>query len=397
MLDNYVFKLRRDFSSVFVPGSCFAPQFKRKKQNRKRAFDRLGYSTVGHAVGCDCDGCIADHALAVKLSDNDSVNGYQIRSRSKHAIRSAANSIFYRTDNKSRLRFITFTFPPLPASAAVAADANPKVQEDKFLHKLFKKFLDNERKNYSLKTWLWTNERQSGERLESHEKVAREVLHYHCIFDYENPVNYYLVNLRFLRLLHRNEFNILSSHSLAVKKGSADYSRLKLAYQAIVKGDYDYFMQDTERMYFRDELGIKRFMFLCPVDFEKIRYSSMDISQLSSYISKYISKSSDKVYCRRWGSSQGLVVSEEQLQTFVKDNLSEEVVDTDTGEIQSVVSQEKMLQFFTLGDKDAKILKFEIKINDKPETLYYIPPNWTKWSHHSELRKKFMQYFCYKI
>jgi hypothetical protein len=223
------------------------------------------------------------------------------------------------------------------------------------------------------------------------------VLHYHCIFDYENVINYYLVNLRFLRLLHRNNFNILSSYSQGIKKASLHYPKLKAACVAIHQGNYNYFLQDTERLYLRDELGIKRFMFLCPVDFEKIRYSSMDISQLSSYISKYISKSSDKVYCRRWGSSHGLVIGEEQLQKFVKENFSKDTVNTDTGEIYQSLDCEAFMNFFTMGDKDIRITKFEIEINKMTEVLYYIPPNWQKWNKHSALKQKFLEYFNYAI
>lgn len=400
---DYVIKIRRDFSCILVPSRYFAPKFKRKKQNAVRAYDDFGYFTSGHAADCDCVDCLADRVPDLTPASNSSVNGYELRSRSRQAIRNAANSIFFRCDKKKRLRFITFTFPPLPANI----NLENKVDEDKYLHRLFKKFLDNERKNYGLKMWLWTNERQSGDRLEDHEKDAREVLHYHCIFDYENPINYYIVNLRFLRLLHRNDFNILSSHSLRLKKTSLDYPKLKAACRAIATGDYDYFLKenptrkfeiDSERIYLRDNLGIKRFMFLCPVDFEKIRYSSLDIGQLSAYISKYIGKSSDKIYCRRWGCSHGLVISEEQLRNFVEDSFKREDVDADTGEIITSVDSNALFNFFTLGDKSARIIKFEVNITgDNPETLYYIPPNFLGWSHHSELRKKFMTYFNYNI
>jgi hypothetical protein len=177
-----------------------------------------------------------------------------------------------------------------------------------------------------------------------------------------------------------------------------DYTKLKRACQAVAKGDYNYFVKDSERMYIRDDLGIKRFMFLCPVDFEKIRYSSMDIGRLSAYISKYIGKSTDKVYCRRWGCSHGLVISEDQLQAFVKDNFSREDIDTDTGEVITSVNTKKLMNFLIMGDKSTKIIKFEVNITgDNPETFYYIPPNFGKWGKHSALQEKFMTYFNYAI
>ncbi|MDR1203600.1 MAG: hypothetical protein LBL58_18485 [Tannerellaceae bacterium] len=396
LLENYVFKVRRDFSSIFVPGRLFAPQFKRKKYNSDRAYDNSGNYAAAHALDCNCRACLADRCETPASGVNRSENGFLIRSRSKHAIRNAANSIFYRCADRSWLRFITFTFPPLPENKLLEFN-NDKVQEDKYLHTIFKKFLDNERKNYKLRMWLWTNERQSGERLESHETNAREVLHYHCIFDYEDVINYYLVNLRFLRLLHRNNFNILSSYSQGIKKTSLHYPKLKAACVAIHQGNYNYFLADTERLYLRDELGIKRFMFLSPVDFEKIRYSSMDISQLSSYISKYISKSTDKIYCRRWGASHGLVISEAQLRKFVEENFSKENIDTDTGEIIMSVDGEALMNFFTMGDKNARVIRFEVEINKMTEVLYYIPPNWQKWNKHSALKQKFLEYFNYAI
>jgi hypothetical protein len=374
----------------------FAPQFERKEYDPERAYDHFGYRWHDHVATCNCSDCLVNRRETSVIGINRAENGYLIRSRSKHAIRNAANSIFYRCADRSKLRFVTFTFPPLPVEKLEEFNGD-KVREDKYLHTVFKKFLDNERKNYKLRMWLWTNERQSGERLESHEKNAREMLHYHCIFDYEDTIDYYLVNLRFLRLLHRNNFNILSSYSQGIKKASLYYSKLKAACVAVHQGDYNYFLQDTERLYLRDNLGIKRFMFLSPVDFEKIRYSSMDISQLSSYISKYISKSSDKIYCRRWGASHGLVISEEQLNKFVRDNFSTEVVDTDTGEVLTSVDQEALMNFFTMGDKNARIIRFEVEINKVNEVLYYIPPNWQKWNKHSALKQKFLEYFDYRI
>lgn len=393
MLNDYVLKIRRDFSSVLIPvGACPAGT-RRKKQITDRAHLYTRGAFARHRAGCSCDSCtlLSDVIDDDTPAKNDSENGYIIRSRSKQAIKNAANSIFFRSEHKEYLRFVTFTFPPVPVKF------EDKVQEDKYLHNLFKKFLDNERKNYGLKRWLWTNERQSGERLDKHEKHAREVLHYHCIFEYEDRINYYLVNLRFLRLLHRNNFDVLSSHSKAVKKTSLEYPKLRKACQAIAKGDYTYFVQDTERMYFRDELGIKRFMFLSPVDFERIRYSSLDIGKISAYITKYISKSSDKIYCRRWGSSKGLVISDSQLKQFAEENFPQEHIDYDTGEIIVTANQEQIFKFFCMGDPDTKLFKFKVEILDKEEELIYIPPNWQKWRTHSRLTEVFKQYFNYNI
>lgn len=393
MLDNYVLKIRRDFSSVLIPVSAMPPGTRRKKQVKDRTRFNTRNHLISHAADCSCDDCtlLSDVIDDDTPAKNDSENGYVIRSRSKQAIKNAANSIFFRSEHKEYLRFVTFTFPPVPV------EHETKVQEDKYLHDLFKKFLDNERKNYGLKRWLWTNERQSGDRLDKHEKHAREVLHYHCIFEYEDRINYYFVNLRFLRLLHRNNFDILSSHSKAFKKTSLDYPKLKAACQAIAKGDYDYLVKDTERMYFRDELGIKRFMFLSPVDFERIRYSSLDIGKISAYITKYISKSSDKIYCRRWGSSKGLVISDSQLKQFAVENFPDEQIDYDTGEIIVTVNMQKMFNFFCMGDPSTKLFRFKVDIMDKEEELIYIPPNWQKWRSHSHLVSVFKQYFNYNI
>jgi hypothetical protein len=153
LLENYVLKVRRDFSSVFVPGRLFAPQFKRKKYNAGRAYDNLGNYAFAHSLDCDCRDCLADRDQVPAPGVNRSENGFLIRSRSKHAIRNAANSIFYRCADRSRLRFITFTFPPLPAEK-LKEFGNDKTREDKYLHIIFKKFLDNERKNYGLRMWL---------------------------------------------------------------------------------------------------------------------------------------------------------------------------------------------------------------------------------------------------
>ena len=392
MFDSHAFILRRDFSSTLVPRRALTPSSRRKKRERIRSHFDILDAHAGHAVTCDCECCVSTREDTPVKSTNRAIQGYSIGSRSRLAIKNAANSLFFRSQNKQYLRFITFTFPPLPKAFAT------KVEEDKYLHNLFKKFLDNERKNYGLVEWLWTNERQSGDRLASHEKLAREVLHYHCIFEYKDRINYYLVNLRFLRLLLRHNFDILSSYSKAVAKSSLQYPGLKKTCIALKGGDYKYLIEDTERMYLRDELGIKRFVFLSPVDFERIRYSSLDIGRVSAYISKYISKSSDKVYCRRWGSSQGLVLKKEQLEEFAKDICGTEVVDEDTGEIMTVIDKTRFFNFMICGDKSAELIKFRVPAFDQDnEDFYFIPPAWHKWRKYSILYNKFKEYFGYEI
>lgn len=394
MFEKYVLKLRRDFSCVIIPNSVYFAGNGAKKRLPAGTQDNFIHAAVAHAAACDCSDCSLSEAIeneADKVSLNNSENGYVIRSRSRQAIKNAANSIFFRCQHKEYLRFITFTFPPLPKAF------DSKVDEDKFLHGLFKKFIDNERKHYGLVKWLWTNERQSGDRLESHEKSSREVLHYHCIFEYEDRINYYLVNLRFLRLLHRNNFDILSSHSKAVKKNSFQYTTLKSACQAIAKGDYDYFLQDSERLYFRDHLGIKRFMFLSPVDFERIKYNALNIGKISAYITKYISKASDKIYCRRWGCNKGLLISDEQLLNFAKENFPAEIIDYSTGEITMTFDKESLFKFLIMNDQDTNLIKFEVEIGTRKEEFIYIPPNWSKWRLHSGLSSIFFRHFNYAI
>ena len=394
MFEKYVLKLRRDFSCVIIPNRLYFAINGAKKQNAPRTGVDFVHTSLAHAADCGCNDCLISDSVdnqADGIAKNDSENGYIIRSRSRQAIKNAANSIFFRCQHKEYLRFITFTFPPLPKAF------ESKVDEDKFLHGLFKKFLDNERKHYGLKKWLWTNERQSGDRLEQHEKSAREVLHYHCIFEYEDRINYYLVNLRFLRLLHRNNFDILSSHSKGVKKDTFQYSTLKAACQAIAKGDYDYFIQDSERLYFRDHLGIKRFMFLSPVDFERIKYNTLNISKISAYITKYISKASDKIYCRRWGCNKGLVITDDQLLNFAKENFPEEVIDYSTGEIIISFNKEKLFNFLIMNDQTTELIKFKVEINNRDEEFIYIPPNWQKWRNHSGLSSLFFKHFKYTI
>lgn len=396
MLENYVVKLRRDFSCVLVPRSLYFKANAKRNDiiQRTSLSDSIDYYT--HVDSCTCDSCnddtLFDGSNSVDTTHyNDSINGYVITGRSRQAIKNSANSIFFRVKDKTNLRFVTFTFPELPQTF------DTKVDEDKFLHSLFLKFLDNERKNYGLKAWLWVNERQSGERLTDDKKAARQVLHYHCLFVYEDYINYSIVNLRFLRLLLRNNFSILSLAANEAKRGTSEYEKVKRAYLELKKGNYSYFLEDSERSYVRDRLGIKRSMFRSPVDFEKIKYSALDIGKISSYISKYCSKSTDKVFCRRWGASRGLVIKEEQLKAFCIDNFSAEVVDTSTGEITLSVDNDKLMRFIIMHDMKYKVLKFTREVNDVDTDFYYVPPNWSKWSAHSEIRYMFKKYFDYRI
>lgn len=391
---SHVAVLRRDFSTVLVPRSLYFKIAGKKLGGLQGKDINSCNDYFNHVNGCSCIGGSDDIDIIGDDSPihyNDSVNGYLITGRSKQAIRNAANSIFFRVEDKTNLRFVTFTFPKLPKQF------DSKTDEDKFLHSLFLKFLDNERKNYGLTAWLWVNERQSGERLKDGEKTAREVLHYHCLFVYKDYLNYSICNLRFLRLLQRNGFSVLSSFAGQTQKGTPEFDRVATAYRELKKGNYDFFLKNSENMYMRDLLGIKRFIFVSPVDFEKIKYSTLDIGRVSTYISKYCSKSSDKIFCRRWGSSRGLIVKKETLKEFCLDHFSEEIVDESTGEIIFSVDNPKLFNFLIMGDMKSTMLKFTQEIDGKETEMFYVPPNWGKWAKHSGIRSMFIKYFNYKI
>ena len=166
---------------------------------------------------------------ANKPSERDDIDrshtaekGYIMSNRAKRKIRSAVYSLYCRATREEQLnlRFVTFTFPPLPKKY----DGLDQKAQDDILHKLFKKFIDNERKESNtgingqptkLDRYLWVNERQDGERLKGISD-ARNVLHYHCLFRYTFPVDYWTCNIRWLNLLHRNGFEIFNNAFSAI-------------------------------------------------------------------------------------------------------------------------------------------------------------------------------------
>jgi hypothetical protein len=362
---------------------------------------------------------------------HDAEKGFIISSRAKRKIRSAVYSLYCRATREEQLnlRFVTFTFPPLPQ---ILLNSDVKAQ-DAFLHNLFKKFIDNERKEgfrgrdgkaVRLEKYLWVNERQDGSRLKGIVD-ARNVLHYHCLFRYSSNVDYWTCNVRWLNLLHRNGFQIFNQAFLA----GASYKERRLKVIELLENlDYKslYDMRDQLKIeVWRISKGFQtESIFLQPVDFDKSQIQ--DVQSLGKYLSAYITKDHEaaaderqkellKIYARRWGCSRGLVIPKEIIQeqfnqAFPQEIINEEtggqsltIVDEDTGEIIDIfpgiltaMHKESVLKLYRLDHK-AYASKFEIEVQGNKFECYYFPPRFELWAQMPEIKQFFKKAFGYNI
>jgi len=359
---------------------------------------------------------------------NTAEKGYILSGRSKRKIKSAVYSLYCRGTRaeQRQLRFVTFTFPPLPEEH----ETKTVQEQDKFLHSIFKKFLDNERKESNnginrtktkLTHYVWVNERQDGKRLEGIVQ-ARNILHYHCLFKYSSPVDYWTCNVRWLNLLHRNGFEIFNSEFL-----KPEYKELRAKVLHYLKTlQYEELYNIREQLRITVWRGLHGFkeesIFLQPVDFDKKPIE--DVDKLGKYLAAYITKDNIelseeeednlKVYARRWCCSRGLVIQKDEvnkqfLQAYPKEITREntsvgadlEIIDIDTGEILTApalitLDNESILKLYRL-DKKAYAKKFELEVQGKKFECYYFPPQFKLWVQMPDMKQFFKTAFGYNI
>jgi hypothetical protein len=395
-LEGYSFCVREDFSLLAVPMELVKPP---------SVVDRSNLDQVHSAD-----------------------KGFVIGSVARRKIRSAAYNLYLNAtrDEQLKVRFVTFTFPSLPDNLCTL----DFVSQDIILHRLFLKFLDNERKNYGLDKWLWVNERQSGDRKINGES-SRGVVHYHCLFRYSfNPidytdrsgyiVDYWLANVRWLNLLRRNGFVIFNSaffdSRFSQRRSIIEKELSELDYRSI----YDRFKKGDLNIYTQSG---KQSVFLQPLDFDKKPIDN--IVALSKYLAAYISKDSkkseesyiletyfpdsvvhdvesekelNKIYARRWGCSRGLVTRKEYVCECFAEQFGGEIVndapfsfvDETTGELVyrsperlHISDKRKLLNFYTL-DRKVRVNEFELDIGGKSFRCFYFPPCFELWSQVPE-------------
>ena len=276
---------------------------------------------------------------------------------------------------------MTFTFPPLPDSHK--DESLPVV--DQFLYGLFKKFLNNERNNYGLRRYVWVNERQ---------KQTRDMLHFHCLFEYDSTIDYYETNLRFLNLLRRHGFNIYSNQFCS--DTFSDYRNF--ISEKLDNLDYQYFKKNKKYLYCGEPKVVldsqgnpvldsdgrpkkrKESIFIHPVDFEK---PINDVVHLGYYLSKYVSKDEEKekVYCRRWASTRGLFqLKADVFNEFDNKTLLEHYTDC---------SEEQKEKGGYPRERQLKPVQFEYEVHGVKYTGYYFPPCFRKW----QMDKSMQDYF----
>jgi hypothetical protein len=127
-------------------------------------------------------------------------------------------------------------------------------------------------------------------------------------------------------------------------------------------------------------------VFFQPVDFEK---PLNDVTQLSYYLSKYISKDDEKgkVYCRRWASSRGLLKE--------RDNVFNEFDDEELLEIYTDAPLE-----VKMSAKAGKVMvprRFEFRVDEVTYHGYYFVPLFWKWGNDRMMRDYFRTKFGFEL
>jgi hypothetical protein len=255
--------------------------------------------------------------------------GYVISTRARVGVRAAGQALFLNLFNNVSYSpyFITLTFPDIPGDILPGESSIPYQERDRFCHDLFKRFIRYEKTRHGLNSYVWVNERQSGER----GGTSRGYTHYHIVCLYDDMVDYRYINLRWLRLLHGEGLQVFSEYApedegfrrdVMSSLQSASYSRLREVYH----------VYDSDRR--------RHSIFRCPLDITPVKWSENDHMKVINYLLKYISKDCDeRIYCRRWGYSVNLRVNKDAFDELVE-RFNIERVDMDTGEVQREFSAE---------------------------------------------------------
>jgi len=263
---------------------------------------------------------------------NSSKDGLHLSNLSKRKIKQYVSGYFLENDKLGKnVSWVTLTVPP-----RIDGFSYQEWCDDPRIIRQLSKFLENLRKNHGLKNYIWVAERQDGKRNDY--KHCTGAIHFHCIFDFENFVDYRNLNLYWIKLMNELGYKAFSSTALLkqMKEGyfsiEKTYQRYKkslfshIAEKSIYRPDFHKYIKsicDKELNHclevlktqnYRDALRVFDPMTVNPEHpFCKIAYQPyegkkieiLDFSMLQSYLTKYVTKNETKIHGRVWGASRG--------------------------------------------------------------------------------------------
>lgn len=291
---------------------------------------------------------------------NKRTDGFSLSPKAKRKVRGLTHLLFADARHrKTWLEFVTLT-ATLPKKTKREQSYK---DSDLELSKIFKSYIDNLRKSYGLTNYLYVVERQK-----------RGYIHYHCIFLWENnSPSIFNLNLYWLSLLNKHGFQIFS------RKNYKDLSndRLKLA---IERQDFKTYFKISPMYVDKDSkvhtvsggtIKLSKIL-LNPVDTRKI-YNK---NGLSKYLTKYLTKSDDKIYTRCWGASKVLLSCPTSISIDSPDSLHYDtnsiVTDSTNEEIEKtdLLSKNSVHEVLELGDEIVfKVVEFKKAIHGRIYTF----------------------------
>jgi hypothetical protein len=246
--------------------------------------------------------------------------GYSLSSRSRVGVRAAGQAFFLTLKENVSYSpyFITLTFPDVPSDRFSDKSDIPYQERDKFCHELFKRWIRYEKTRHGLISYVWVNERQSGER----GGVGRGMVHYHIVALYSDTVSYKSINLRWLRLLAMEGLQVFSEYA------PEDPAFRDGILSRLIKSEYG---KVLEHYHAYDSDRKRHSIFRCPLDITPVVANKGCEMRVINYLLKYISKDDDDlIYVRRWGYSINLRVNKDVFKELV-DMFTTHIVDTETG------------------------------------------------------------------
>jgi|GEM_PF-2709865 len=271
-----------------------------------------------------------DELLPKYKRKNKKIDGYTLNTQSQRKVRQIMALMFDQfKEQKRQMEFYTFTV------TEPNFKYNPQKHDD-VVSQQFQKLLKNLKKNYGLKYVIYVAERQKGKTKMRVDYEPTNRIHYHCIFVWSGAIPRVLqINYYWLTLLEEvgfktfNQKKLFDYHTKQHKEIREDYLQefYNQKYGEAIKDN-----QITKYVCWRgmnyNYNKIRNYKNLLisnpfnqiiyhPVDVEPIK----DFKKLTSYLSKYITKSDDKIYARTWGGSKILMRAEKSKLFKDIDNL----------------------------------------------------------------------------
>lgn len=299
---------------------------------------------------------------------NKKSDGYILNKNAKNKIQGLITLLYHHSkQNKRPFNFYTFT-----VTEPKDFEYNRKKHDD-VINQQFQKLLKNLRENYGLKICLYVAERQTGKRKMNVDAKPTGRLHYHCIFQFEGrtphvqQINYY-----WLTLLEQIGFKTFNTEKMRnyvnneLNEIKCDYTKnyIRSKYKKAIKTNKitDCYYARGMQYNWNGVRNTKGIIITNPIN--KIIYNPVDVERitsmkkLSTYLTKYITKSDDKIFTRIWGASKPLLRTKVSVYFYHLDRLLEYI--------------EQNTQKTKNGDKLKFTKQFKLSNDENAPTFFYI-------------------------